>query len=132
MAEQHMLFRPSHADAVVACGSCTQCCKRTAVILVEGDHPKLWQEAEFHPTPHPFMNMDRTPLLKHQANGDCVFLGPAGCTVYDIRPRMCRVFSCVGWVTDLIAKFDRAERRRMIKTGEFDKEIFKAGRERMA
>jgi hypothetical protein len=30
--------------------------------------------------------------LKERANGDCIFLMPQGCAVYDVRPIQCRTF----------------------------------------
>lgn len=30
--------------------------------------------------------------LKERSNGDCVMLGPDGCTVYPVRPPQCRSF----------------------------------------
>lgn len=30
--------------------------------------------------------------LKERPNGDCVLLGPGGCTVYPVRPPQCRTF----------------------------------------
>jgi Fe-S-cluster containining protein len=31
-------------------------------------------------------------VLKVKENGDCIFLGPEGCTVYDKRPEQCRTY----------------------------------------
>ena len=126
------LFEPGEATATVACGSCVECCKRTAVILMPDDAALLWAQAEWHPVAHPFADLPRTPVLKHKPNGDCVFLGPEGCTVYGDRPKMCRVFSCVEYVKRIGENMPRPARRRAIKTGDIDKAVWKAGQERLA
>ena len=33
-------------------------------------------------------------LLATEANGQCVYLGASGCTIYDRRPLLCRSFDC--------------------------------------
>jgi len=42
--------------------------------------------------------------LKELANGDCVLLGPEGCTVYAVRPTQCRTFPF--WSDNLEARRD--------------------------
>lgn len=65
--------------------------------------------------------------LKHQANGDCIYLGDHGCTIYDNRPRVCREFDC----RLTFATTSREQRRTMIKDGGMPKEVFRAGRDRL-
>lgn len=36
-------------------------------------------------------------VLAHKLNGDCVYLGPGGCSIYDRRPILCRAFDCRDW-----------------------------------
>jgi Fe-S-cluster containining protein len=36
-------------------------------------------------------------FLKKTAAGACVYLGPAGCTIYERRPVVCRDFDCRRW-----------------------------------
>jgi len=50
------------------------------------DDDPVWKEHVFAP--------DHTRrILRHQSNGDCVFLGPQGCQLpVDVRPLVCRLY----------------------------------------
>ena len=37
---------------------------------------------------------NRLYLLATEANGQCVYLGASGCTIYERRPLLCRSFDC--------------------------------------
>jgi Fe-S-cluster containining protein len=65
--------------------------------------------------------------LKHKENGDCVFLGEHGCTIYDRRPTVCRKFDC----RVLFMNQTREERREWIKTGQMPREVYAAGRKKL-
>jgi Fe-S-cluster containining protein len=65
--------------------------------------------------------------LRHAANGDCVYLGAKGCTIYEDRPAVCRNFDCR--LAFLMST--REERRMGIKTGALSKAVFAAGRKRL-
>lgn len=65
------------------------------------------------------------PRLKVTAEGDCVYLGEGGCTIYERRPWLCRIFDCREH-----HGLPRAERRRIEKQlGEHDLRIIARGRE---
>lgn len=119
--------------ASVNCGSCTACCRRELVALVESDQIADYPAAvEFNAEGKAHLRAlipDATGwVIPHQpGTGACVYLGETGCTIYDKRPAMCRVFSCVGWVESILACTTRAERRRDARTGLIDKEIWAAG-----
>jgi hypothetical protein len=51
-----------------SCGECTECCTHLTI-------------------PDP-------PEIAHERGTPCARLGPGGCTAYDERPRVCRVFEC--------------------------------------
>jgi Fe-S-cluster containining protein len=95
--------------AIVDCGSCTACCKRELVFLQpDEDHDQ-----------YPGVTIDRNPItgkmaysLPHKPNGDCSYLGPAGCMIYDRRPLMCRAFSCIGLYERVMSQTTRQERRK--------------------
>lgn len=33
-------------------------------------------------------------MLAHKANGECIYLKPTGCSIYERRPHMCRGMDC--------------------------------------
>lgn len=71
----------------VPCNGCTRCCQGgDALRLLPGDDPAKWRTE-----PHPVAGH---LMLAHKANGDCYYLGPAGCTIHDDRPQMCRNMDC--------------------------------------
>lgn len=106
---------------VVPCGDCHLCCKLMTPILPDkGDDPAQYQTAMCHtPGKAPYMILDR------HANGDCVYLGADGCTIWDRAPFVCRDFDC----RNTFKNSDRAGRRLAIKNGDMSKEIFDRGRE---
>lgn len=38
-----------------------------------------------------------TYVLRHQENGDCIYLGPDGCTIHGHHPAICRTFDCAAF-----------------------------------
>jgi Fe-S-cluster containining protein len=113
----------------VPCGSCTRCCKGEAVMLMpeEGDNLASY---EHEMADLPFDG--RRAILKRKPNGDCVYLGETGCTIYDRAPAICRHFDCRKAYQAFIARFGRAERRRMLAMGAISKEVIEEGRVRLA
>jgi len=76
----------------VVCNGCRACCQGEVLIL----HPEMGDK----PWEYLCRTM-RNPLtgnldfaLAQQDNGDCVYLGPDGCTNYANRPAICREFDC--------------------------------------
>ena len=101
-------------SASVPCGSCRLCCQRTAVMLVDG----VDQIAEYETTEE-----HGARFLCLQPNGDCVYLGPDGCTIHERAPYMCRIFDCRAQH----AQYTREERRDLVKRGLLNAEILKRG-----
>lgn len=105
------------------CGSCHLCCKSEVLALLpdEGDDVQSYE--------HDYIDlpMGRVPVLKHKPNGECVYLGPNGCTIHDRAPYICRIFDCRRW----FLAHSRAERRRMIADSVATKAVFAAGRQRL-
>lgn len=71
----------------VPCNGCTRCCEGDAVRLLPGDDFGAYQTE-----PHPWLPGER--MLAHKDNGDCIYLGEAGCTIHERRPQMCREMDC--------------------------------------
>jgi Fe-S-cluster containining protein len=70
----------------VPCNGCTACCRQQIVRLTGGDMQNMaiydWRQiGEFR-------------VLNNKPNGECVHLGPGGCTIYEQRPLVCRTYDC--------------------------------------
>ncbi len=72
--------------ADVPCGSCTACCRGPDRELRLGpeDDPNDWDTYE----------QRGGYYLARKENGDCLYLGDEGCTIYEKRPVVCREFDC--------------------------------------
>jgi len=106
---------------IVPCGDCHLCCRlMTPIRPDKGDDPAQYQTAIcLQIGKDPFLILDR------KDNGDCVYLGEHGCTIWDRAPVVCREFDC----RNTYKNSDRAGRRLAIKRGTMSKEIFDRGRE---
>ena len=76
----------------VVCNGCRACCQGEVLILYPEMGDKPWEY---------LCRTMRNPLtgnldfaLAQQDNGDCIYLGPHGCTNYSNRPALCREFDC--------------------------------------
>jgi len=65
--------------------------------------------------------------LQHKENGDCIYLGKEGCTIYDRRPQVCRKFDCRA----MFLSQTREQRREWIKSGQMSREVYAAARKRL-
>jgi len=83
----------------VPCAGCKACCSgRTALILWPdcGDDPDDYETVS---ATEGFTGRIRKEIkelrrLKWAANGDCIYLGASGCSIWDRRPAACRVYDC--------------------------------------
>lgn len=66
-------------------------------------------------------------LLATEANGQCVYLGASGCTIYDRRPILCRSFDCRKHYLIL----PRQDRDNLVRLGLSSRAVFNAGRARL-
>ena len=71
----------------VLCNGCTLCCKGDAIRILPGDEVALLRVV-------PHERFKGELMLDHKDNGDCVYLGDAGCMIHDHKPRMCREMDC--------------------------------------
>lgn len=108
----------------IECGSCRACCLRDVVKL----HPKLddldtfdWHY-EQAPSGEVFAVVDR------RADGACVYLGDAGCTIHERKPVACRMFDC----RVLYMETPAVRRKRRISENPTMKLVYDAARERLA
>lgn len=111
--------------ANVPCGGCRRCCHGDAIIL----HPECGDVIASYDAERTIHPLSGRPAwqLKKKPNGECVYLGEDGCTIHTRAPAICREFDC----RRLYLKFSRAERKLLVRTGMFSKDVFDAGRERL-
>jgi uncharacterized protein len=110
----------------VPCNGCTACCKNEVLVL-EPENGDDVDSYEHETVPHPITG-EPAIALKRQANGDCVYLGPTGCTIHERAPAQCREFDC----RELFVSFTRKERRQIERVnGQKARDIFAAGRQRL-
>lgn len=102
-------------DPDVPCNGCTACCHNELVPIVEEDgDPKQWITEE----------TDQGWFLMVGPDRRCVYLGKAGCTIYERRPTVCRVFDCRG----VVKMLGRLEAMKQAAAGD---PVIKAGIERI-
>lgn len=102
----------------VPCNGCTACCRGELVVLdpdVDDMNGYLVDAATIG-------GVD-AKVLKRKPNGDCVYLGDGGCTIWNRAPAMCRVFDC----RLFFLKFTNAQRRGLPDA----KDIFQAAKARL-
>ena len=82
------------ADADVPCGECTACCTSAQFVHIAPDETETLARipaALLFPAP-------RLPeghvVLGYDERGHCPMLRDGGCSIYDHRPRTCRVYDC--------------------------------------
>lgn len=76
--------------------ACRKCCFDTEMPLTEADAARL-EERGFRRDE--FAGLDDGWMRLRNRNGQCVFLGPGGCSVHDDRPEGCRLYPLV-WDAD--------------------------------
>lgn len=110
----------------VPCNGCRVCCQNELLFL----HPEMGDRAEDYdtvPAVNPITGR-RGLALRSKPNGECIYLGPGGCTIHDRAPAICKEFDC----RRLLRKLGgRPAQRRALKTGMVTKELFDAARARM-
>ncbi len=82
------------ADSDVPCGSCTACCTSSQFVHIEPDEhdvlavipPELLFPAPGQPSGHVLMGYDQ--------DGHCPMFVDGRCSIYEKRPRTCRVYDC--------------------------------------
>ena len=106
--------------ADVPCGKCRLCCQTLIVPLAQEEYAAYdWAWV---------VKQDGTRLgraLKRRPNGDCVYLGEAGCTIHGRAPHVCQRFHC----RELFRRSDRPGRRQAIASGKIPKILFDKGRD---
>ncbi len=105
----------------VPCNGCTLCCQGDAIrILPEDDERAYVTEA------HPYMPGAR--MLAHKPSGECLYLSPAGCTIHDRAPSLCRSADCRG----VAMKLDFETAVQLHRAGRLDIRVWDQGQKLLA
>lgn len=102
----------------VPCDGCVTCCQMDQVFI----HPELGDRAAEYETEE----YAGRRILAHKPNGDCVYLGDAGCIIHERRPAICRELDCAIWL-----KMDQVRVKTMLAMGLLRPEIITAALERI-
>ena len=91
----------------ITCNGCTACCRGFQAIMLHPDEGDIVDDYDTIPfMQHPGAGGADFPdgifpdhfrdavILKHKENGDCIYLGEKGCTIYDKRPVICKSYDC--------------------------------------
>lgn len=109
--------RVADLDPDVPCNGCTACCHNELVPIVPEDgDPSQWITMDGP-------NGERFLMLKGPDRA-CWYLGKGGCTIYERRPTVCRVFDCRG----IVKMLGRLEAMKQAAAGD---PVIKAGIERI-
>ncbi len=108
----------------VPCNGCKVCCQKELVVLFpdRGDIAANYELMKV-----PLADGSTLDIVAQKPNGDCVYLGDHGCTIYDRAPAICRAFDCRKYFVSL----SRNERRVMERMSNHKFEVFAAARKRL-
>ena len=106
---------------IVPCNGCRLCCRMMTPLRPEmGDDVASYQTAMcYTPGQAPYLILDR------HANGDCIYLGEQGCTIWERAPYECRMFDC----REYFRNKTRNERRDLMKRDTAAKPLFDRAKE---
>jgi hypothetical protein len=97
----------------VPCRGCTACCYHPFVdVYPEKERPEDLAHLDL------VRREDGAVALRKRADGACVHLGAAGCTVYRHRPRACRRYDCRSYA--MVGVLDRYDGDRTSPGWRFD------------
>jgi Fe-S-cluster containining protein len=105
----------------VPCNGCTRCCHGDAVRIMPHEDASQWLTE-----PHPYQPGAR--MLAHKANDDCVYLGPAGCTIHPNKPEQCRTMDC----RNLAREISFTNARKLAARNALPMPIWQRGKELLA
>ena len=105
-------------EIIVPCDGCTACCRGRAIRPLYPERGDVVEDYE-----HVYADVD-VPVLAWNENGDCVYVGPEGCTIHARRPALCRGYDCrVEW-----RALSRRQRRADMRARPYQRAIYAAAR----
>jgi hypothetical protein len=81
------------ADSDVPCGTCTACCTASQFIHIDRDDPAIKHIPRELLFPTPVLP-DGPLVMGHDSKGHCPMFKDNACSIYEFRPRACRVYDC--------------------------------------
>ena len=118
----------STPTADVPCNGCTRCCQNELLVL----HPEMGDDIASYRTKKAINPLTgrMVDALQQKPNGDCTYLGEAGCTIHDRSPAICRSFDC-RQMFERFKQYPRSQQLAWIKAGLIDKATLNEGRKRL-
>jgi Fe-S-cluster containining protein len=110
----------------VPCHACTECCKSGQALLLSPAQGDDVESCQVNVAAHPDTG-EPVYMLATKANGECVYLGASGCTIYERRPLLCRSFDCRKHYLIL----PKQDRDNLVRLGLSSRVVFNAGRARV-
>ena len=105
------------SEVIVPCDGCTACCRGRALRPL---YPKRKDIVKDYET----QRVNGILALAWNEDGDCIYVGPEGCTIHDRRPALCRGYDCRVEYQSLT----RQQRRTDAIARPYQKAIYKAAR----
>lgn len=118
----------------IKCNGCTKCCQEDMIRLTDQeiveDHYLTREVTLTGPAGViKYVALDIKPGSESRSRahlGECVYLGPRGCSIHLRRPHACRLADC----RDYFAAYDKPTRRKMAKKWPHAKVVFDEGKRR--
>jgi len=108
----------SKDEVKIDCGACHGCCHQLVSL-----EPEDMVRSDIRWALDPVFD---NPVLKRRPDGACVYLDNLfGCTIYDRRPVLCRVFDCGDWYLKASAEMLRSI---AIEGSAADRDMLNSGR----
>jgi hypothetical protein len=99
------------------CNGCRKCCLGDTIVLGPTDNPALYKTRR---------REDGAYVLRKKKDGNCLYLGPSGCTIQTTKPKLCRDFDCRVYAQRIAALPSELQRYRV------DRPSAKEGAKRLA
>ena len=82
-------------DAAVPCGDCTACCTSSQFVPIGPDETDTLAHVPHQLLfPAPGRSAEGVVLLPYDDRGHCPMLVDGRCSIYEHRPRTCRIYDC--------------------------------------
>lgn len=117
---------PASSPTGVPCNTCTECCRSQQALLLHPDQGDNVASYETRIVAHPETG-EQAYILATKENGECIYLGPTGCTIYSRRPLLCRTFDCRKHYLIL----PKQDRDNLVRLGLSSRAVFNAGKTRL-
>lgn len=104
-------------EIIVPCDGCTACCRGRAIRPLYIERGDVREDYEHQ-------RVNGVLALAWNKDGDCVYVGPEGCTIHARRPSLCQRYDCRVEYLSLT----RRQRRADAKVRPYQGAIYKAAK----